>query len=149
MTPGNLVREGHILAHDGAVTELALTTPCQACQNPCLLGSTARRRIEFATPGGAQLRVGERVHITVSRSELTRTCAVLFGVPLLAWVCGGVLGSYFWGESGAVLLALLLLTGALLGIRANRWSLRRWVKLELIALHGNSDVEQTLSAVDL
>jgi len=144
MTSGVLVREGHVVAHDGAMLEFALATPCHSCRSPCLLGSRAEPRVQVASPGGSQLPVGERAQIAVSRAALTRTCTILFGVPLFAWVGGGVLGSLAWGDTGGVLLALVMLAGVLIAIHASRLTLRRWLKIELIAPRGDSDVEQTL-----
>ncbi|MCZ6709497.1 MAG: SoxR reducing system RseC family protein, partial [Gammaproteobacteria bacterium] len=129
MTSSRLVREGRILGRDGAVTELALTTPCQTCQNRCLAGTLGQQRFRIEIANSLPSRPGQRVHIAVSRSDLTLACAVLFGIPLLAWVCGGVIGSHLWGEAGGVLLALIMLGGAFLGIHASRRSLRRWAKL--------------------
>jgi hypothetical protein len=64
---------------------------------------------------------------------------LLFGVPLLAWVCGGIFGSRIWGEAAGVCLAAGLLVVAMSVIGANRSTLRSWIKLELIAPHGHSD----------
>ena len=148
MTSASLVREGRILARDGAVTELALTTPCQTCQTRCLVGSLGQQRLRIAIANGSQPRLGQRVHIAVSRSDLTRACAVLFGIPLLAWVGGAIAGTHFWGEGGGELLALIMLLGALFGICVSRSSLRRWGKIELIALHGNGNAMQAMSGLD-
>jgi hypothetical protein len=41
-----------------------------------------------------------------------------------------------------------MLLGALFGICASRSSLRRWGKIELIALHGNGNAMQAMSGLD-
>jgi positive regulator of sigma E activity len=127
-----LVREGRVLAHDRDVAYLQITTPCQSCQSRCLLGSFGERRVQIARPAGLRLGTGEPVRISISRTELTRVCAVLFGVPFFAWVAGALLGDYLWGEPGAPLLALVTLLCALSGLALKRGLLRHWVKLELI-----------------
>jgi positive regulator of sigma E activity len=148
MTSASLVREGRILARSDAVMELALTTPCQTCQTRCLVGALGQQRLRIAIPDGSRPRPGQRVQIAVSRSDLTFACAVLFGIPLFAWVCGGVVGTHLWGEGGGELSALTMLVGALSGIYASRSSLRHWGKVELIALHGTDNAMQAMSGLD-
>jgi positive regulator of sigma E activity len=132
MNSAALVREGRVLAHDGHVAQLQISTPCQSCQSRCLLGSFGDTPVQIAKPAGLQLARGEHVRISISRTEFTRVCAVLFGVPFFAWVAGALLGDHLWGEPGAALLALVTLLCALCGLALRRGSLRRWVKLELI-----------------
>jgi hypothetical protein len=135
MTSLSLVREGTVVSHDGDTTELLVSTGCLDCQSRCLMGAQVESRIRFNGYGHGQPTMGDRVRIAVSRSELTRLCAVLFGGPLAAWVCGATLGNHFWGESGGMLLAPLMLTAALFAIRANRQSLRHRINPELIPSH--------------
>ncbi len=136
-----LVRAGQVVAVDGVVAELAFAPPCQTCPNRCLLGTEVERRIRVPL-ASSRLAVGDQAAIRVAGSELTVLCAVLFGIPLLAWVAGGMVGSQLWGDDVGALVALVMLAGALAAITSKRMTLRYRVKLELIALRGVSRVGQ-------
>jgi len=147
----NLIRESRVVARhtapsdgvaggvSGASAELLVQAPCGSCASPCLLGSSGERRLHVDVPEGWHLALGERVELAVDRAQLTRLCAFIFGAPLAALVVGALLGTWLWGEFGGVLLALVMVAGATLGVVANRWSLRDWAKLELIALRRVSE----------
>ncbi len=87
----------------------------QSCGQATLSGMKKPMRLQVRNT--LQAQVGDWVVIAVPGGSLLRDLGIGYGVPLVGFLCGGLLGSVY-GDSLAVILAAV---GLGLGIILSRW----------------------------
>ena len=112
-----------------------MTGSCDTCINPCLGGlrQVAAPGLEIACE---EIREpGSTAEVMLERSGFTRSCALVFGLPLLGLLAGTVVGDWLAEQVGnaaaAHFGAVAGITIAVLGGVAQRRSVQRWIMLGL------------------
>ena len=56
----------------------------------------------FPVENLANAQIGDCVEVEIPQKMLNFSATLGYGLPLIAFVLGGILGDYFWGEIGAI-----------------------------------------------
>lgn len=134
MTSALLKHRATVVASNPEMTEVGVMSPCGSCSVGCPKIRVAEPGLSVATPASGVPTAGSPVELAVSRSGLTKACALVFGLPILGWLAVTALVDAYWGETAAALVGLLTFAWMLASVRAFRSTLRRWVNIELIPL---------------
>ena len=63
----------------------------------------------FPVENSADARAGDAVEVEIPQKTLNLSATLGYGLPLIAFILGAVLGDYFWGEAGAIAISFALL----------------------------------------
>lgn len=89
------------------------------------LGSWAQRFADMDVHNGVGARVGDTVTVRIADGVLLKSTAVLYGLPMLAFVIGGIMAQLL-AQAVAVHGELWSVTGALLGLALTYlWMVKR------------------------
>ena len=137
-----LTQRATVVASGPELTEVRLTSPCSGCHAGCGMARVSDARLSVPTPATGFPAAGfpatgfpatgSPVRLVVSRRGLTKACALVFGFPLVGWLAVTAAVEVYWGEAAASLAGLAMLAWMLVGVRAFRPTLRRWVNIALI-----------------
>jgi len=115
--PPRINREGILKVSEGVVQEVAMAGHCAGCVSRCsgaaipvrlTLGDHAIAN-QLSDSLGWGLPDGQRVHVSVSASGLTRAAMVIFGVPVAALLLGALAGDLLAAHAGSVVMGYSLL----------------------------------------
>ena len=76
----------------------------------------ARQKI-FPLENTANAKAGEIVEVEIPQKMLNVSATLGYGLPLIAFIFGALIGDYFWGESGAMILSFALLAAVFLSLK--------------------------------
>ena len=136
MTTDLLTCRATVVASGPDGVEVGVMSPCGGCKAGCGSASRTGARMTLssrAAVSGAPA-AGTPVELAVSRSGLTKDCALVFGIPIAGWLAATALVDAYWGEAVASAAGLGMLAWLLFAVRAFRPALRRWANIELIPL---------------
>ncbi len=84
-------------------------------QNLTQMFCAGQKSYRVANPHGAQ--VGDQVTVAIAAGSIRQTANLAYGLPLAASIAGAAIGTWINGDPGAMLGALLGISGALIYIR--------------------------------
>ncbi len=141
-------REGRLRVSGGVVQEIGIVSHCARCAARCpgsaksvrllLDDDDARDRALGGLRGSGGWVDGQPVRVSVSSAGLTRAAMVLFGLPVAFLLSGALIGAWFGGDAGSVVMGyslLFVVMGLLLRLAP---SLVAWTRLRIAPAAGRS-----------
>ena len=110
-------RWGRITALDGDKATVSFSVACKACSgDTCALSWNGRKQSELVMPRRAGWQVGQKVAVAAEPGQLVRMALIGYGLPLLGFWLGLLLGM----PGGELLSAALALVGLLVALVLSR-----------------------------
>lgn len=102
---------------DRAEVEVVPGEACKSCGASGFCNWTGKRQKLLTARNPVQAGVGDKVVVSTPESGRSRSAALVFGIPAVSMLTGVLLGSLFWGNTGAAVLGGIGLGAGLLGIK--------------------------------
>lgn len=110
-------RWGRITALNGENATVSFSIACNACSGDvCALSWNGRKESELVVPRRAGWKVGQKVAVAAEPGRLMRMALIGYGLPLLGFWLGLLLGM----PGGELLSAALALVGLLVALGLSR-----------------------------
>jgi positive regulator of sigma E activity len=102
---------------DRAEVEVVPGEACRSCSASGFCSWTGKRQKLLTARNPAQAGIGDTVVVSTPESGRSRSAGLVFGIPAVGMLAGVLLGSLFWGNTGAVVLGGIGLGAGLLAIK--------------------------------
>jgi len=111
MDPEGIYEEGLVLSVDGQEASVILhrNNHCRECSLSIICSGKNEEDInKLSAMNLAEAKVGDLVQIHIRGSHLLKASLVIYGVPLALFITGIVIGSFFFGDTIALLMGIFL-----------------------------------------
>ena len=103
---------------DRAEVEVVPGKACKTCGASGFCNWTGKRHKLLTARNPVHARAGDTVVVRTPESGRSRSAALVFGIPAVSMLAGVLLGSLFWGNTGAAVLGGIGLGAGLLAVKA-------------------------------